>query len=106
MSTLASVEDEAAVAAGGALGEARVAAVEGLLEADVRFSPAEIAFARARLASVRFYLEAGQGGAARYEFRDLVRRLERVCTGPGRGGRIPLLVAVPTRGENPSQVSH
>ena len=63
------------------LSEAEFVRMEERLEADQRFFPFEIAFARTRLANARQYFQAGVPGAAWYEFRDLLLRLNRVRTG-------------------------
>ena len=63
------------------LSEAEFVRIEERLEADQLFFPFEIAFARTRLANARQYFQAGVPGAAWYEFRDLLLRLNRVRTG-------------------------
>jgi hypothetical protein len=62
------------------LSEAEFVRVEERLGADQLFFPFEIAFARTRLANARQYFQAGVPGAAWYEFRDLLLRLNRVRT--------------------------
>lgn len=55
----------------------RLTELEATLERSATFFPEEMCYLRNRLHSIRCLLDAGEQGAARYEMREMARKLRR-----------------------------
>ena len=75
--------------------EARLRILEDTVEADPRYSPAEMLYLRNRLVNCRLLNELQEWGAAEYQLREMARKLRRWEGGSEDGLLVPVLDPVP-----------